>query len=100
MKSKSTTKAILSGLLFSLLSAAVSTAAGAEGSERMSRVERSAAVAARTAAARRTDSFRSERTDSWLCVHVSPFFCTGLVPTLPTTPESPANTATPVRGRP
>ena len=100
MKSKSTTKAILSGLLFSLLSAAVSMAAGAEGSERMSRVERSAAVATRTAAARRTETFRSERTDSWLCVHVSPFFCTNVFPTLPTTPDPPPSAVAPVRGRP
>jgi hypothetical protein len=30
---------------------------------------------------------------------VSPFFCTGLFPTLPTTPDSPKAPAQPVRGR-
>jgi hypothetical protein len=99
MEPKTTAKVILAGLLFSLLSASVSMAADAGGNVRMSRIERAGAVQSRAAAPRRVETFRSERTDSWLCVHVSPFFCTGLFPTLPTTSDSPKAPAQPVRGR-
>ena len=98
MKSKTTITAIVAGLLFSLLSAEVSMAAGAEGNVRMSRIERAEAVTNRATAARRVETFRSERTDSWLCAYVSPFFCTSLFPTL-TTPDPPTTPTTPVRGR-
>ncbi len=100
MKSKTTITAItVAGLLFSLLSAEVSMAAGAEGNVRMSRIERAGAVTSRATAARRVETFKSERTDSWLCAYVSPFFCTSLFPTL-TTPDPPTTPTTPVRGRP
>jgi hypothetical protein len=99
MKTKATAKAILAGLLFSLLSASASMAAGAEGNVRMSRVEKAGAVASRATAARRIETFRSEKTDSWLCLHVSPFFCNGLFPTLPTTSDPPKAPAQPDRGR-
>ncbi len=98
MKSRITTTAIVAGLLFSLLSASVSMAAGAEGNVRMSRIERADAVSTRATAARRVETFRSEKTDSWLCAYVSPFFCTNLFPTLTTTPDPPKS-PTPVRGR-
>lgn len=97
MKSRATTTGILAGLLFSLLSASVSLAAGAEGNVRMSRIERAQAVTSRASAARRVATFKSEKTDSWLCAYVSPFFCT-LFPTLTTTPDPPKS-PTPVRGR-
>ncbi len=74
-------------------------AAGAEGNVRMSRIERAEAVTNRATAARRVETFRSERTDSWLCAYVSPFFCTSLFPTLTTTPDPPTTPTTPVRGR-
>ncbi len=99
MKSRALTTAIAAGLLFSLLSASVSMAAGAEGNVRMSRIERADAVSSRTTAARRVETFRSEKTDSWLCAYVSPFFCTNLFPTLTTTPDPPKSPTTPVRGR-
>jgi len=94
MKSRVTTTGILAGLLFSLLSASVSLAAGAEGNVRMSRIERSEAVTSRATAERRVATFKSEKTDSWLCAYVSPFFCT-IFPSL-TPAKSPAP---PVRGR-
>ena len=97
MKSKATTKAVLAGLLFSLLSASVSLGAS-EGNVRMSRIERSDAVTSRNNTARRVEPFRSEKTDSWLCIYVSPFFCKDLIPTLTTTPDAPSST--PTRGRP
>ncbi len=96
MKSKANLTAVVAGLLFSLLSAQV-TMAAAEGNVRMSRIERAQAVASRAAAPRRLETFKSEKTDSWLCAHVSPFFCTDLFPKLTTTPEPPKST--PVRGR-
>jgi len=99
MNPRTTAKLILSGLLFSLLSATVSTAADAEGNVRMSRIEKAGAEQSRAAAPRRIETFHSEKTDSWLCVHVSPFFCTGLFPTLPTTPDSPKAPPQPARGR-
>jgi hypothetical protein len=97
MKSKGTTKAILAGLLFSLLSASASMAAGAGGNVRMSRIDRAGAVQSRAAAPRRVETFRTERTDSWLCLHVSSFFCRDLFPTVTTTPDPPKG---PTRGRP
>jgi hypothetical protein len=97
MRSKATTKAILAGLVFSLLSASVSMGgAGTEGNVRMSRIERADTVTSRANAPRRVEPVKSERTDSWLCLYVSPFFCKDLFPTLKTTPDAPA----PVRGRP
>jgi hypothetical protein len=96
MKSKTTITAIVAGLLFSLLSAEVSIAAGAEGNVRMSRIERAGAVTSRATAARRVETFKSERTDSWLCAYVSPFFC-DYVPTVTSAPQPSA--ATVQRGR-
>ncbi len=99
MEPKTTAKVILTGLLFSLLSASVSMGAGPEGNVRMSRIERARAVQSRAAAPRRAETFRSEKTDSWLCNYVSPLFCSNVVPTLPTTPDASAS-STPTRGRP
>lgn len=49
---------------------------------------------------RRSPPFRTERTDSWLCSHVSPFFCTSLFPTLETRPNTPSlSNPIPARGR-
>ena len=99
MKSRAVSKGILTGLVFSFLSAGVATAAGAEGNERMSRIERAEQVAQRSVTSRRTESFRAEKTDSWLCANVSPFFCTSLFPTLNPAPSRPASPSTPPRGR-
>lgn len=38
--------------------------------------------AARVEAARKSVQFQTGNTDSWLCAHVSPFFCSNLFPTL------------------
>lgn len=99
MRTKAISKGILAGLVFSLLSAGVSMGAGAEGNERMSRIGPAETVAARRAEARRVETFRSERTDDWLCLYVSPFFCSNLFPTLTTTPNPPQTSSTPTRGR-
>jgi hypothetical protein len=98
MRTKTISKGLLAGLVFSLLSASVSTGAVAEGNVRMSRIERAASVESRRATSRKTESFRTEKTDSWLCNNVSAFFCTNLFPTL-SSPEAPKSPTTPARGR-
>ncbi len=100
MKSKAVSKGILAGLVFSLLSAGVSMGAVAEGNVRMSRIERAATVTSRRSESRRAESFRSEKTDSWLCNNVSAFFCSNLFPTLGSTSSaSTTTTAVPDRSR-
>ena len=95
MKSRTKITAVAAGLLFSLLSASISTASSAEGNVRMSRIERAQAVTSRANAPRKVETFKSEKTDSWLCAHVSPFFC-DLFPKLEPAPAP----QTPNRGRP
>ena len=98
MRTKAISKGILAGFVFSLLSAGVSLGAVAAGNVRMSRVERAGTVVSLRAASRKVETFRTEKTDSWLCANVSAFFCTNLFPTLSSpAPQSPV---TPVRGRP
>jgi hypothetical protein len=99
MKRKTVSIGILVGLVFSLLSAGVAMGAGAEGNERMSRIERATAVESRSAESRKTETFRTDKTDSWLCNYVSPFFCTSLFPTLSSSPNTPKSPSTPARGR-
>ena len=99
MKLKGVSKGILIGLVFSLLSASVSMGAGAEGNVRMSRIERAGSVQSQRTVSRKTESFRSEKTDSWLCNNVSAFFCTSLFPTLSTPDPPPTTSSTPLRGR-
>ena len=96
MKSRRVSIGIVGGLVFSFLSAGFAIAGGAEGNERMSKIERAAQVQERSRTARKSETFRTEKTDSWLCNYVSPFFCS-TYPTLNTTP-APAPSS-PVRGR-
>ena len=98
MKSKVVAKGIVGGLVFSLLSATAAMGAGSEGNVRMSRIAPASSVSQRQTQPRRTESFKTERTDSWLCNYVSPLFCS-TVPTLPTSPSSPQAPSTPYRGR-
>jgi len=97
MKSRRVSISIVGGLVFSFLSAGFAIAGGAEGNERMSsKIERAAQVQERSHTARKTETFRTEKTDSWLCNYVSPFFCSSLYPSLAPAAPSPS---TPVRGR-
>jgi hypothetical protein len=98
MKSRRASISIVGGLVFSFLSAGFAIASGAEGSERMSKIERAAQIQERSQTSRKAETFRSERTDSWLCNYVSSFFCTNLYPPLTTTPD-PKAPSTPYRGR-
>ena len=95
---KAISKGILAALVFSLLSAGVSTGADAERNVRMSRIQKADTVTSRNQTSRKTETFRSEKTDSWLCVNVSAFFCSNVFPTL-STPDPPQTPSTPVRGR-
>jgi len=97
MRTKAISKGILAALVFSLLSAGVSTGA-TEGNARMSRIQKADTVTSRNQTSRKTETFRSEKTDSWLCVNVSAFFCSNMFPTL-STPDPPPSNSTPVRGR-
>ncbi|HEY3171565.1 MAG TPA: hypothetical protein VGK86_03220 [Thermoanaerobaculia bacterium] len=83
---------LTAGLLGSALLAGV--ALGAEG-----RMQTQRPVATRSAPVPhgRVVGFKPERTDSWLCEYVSPFFC-GYVPTVTAAPQPSATTAK--RGRP
>jgi hypothetical protein len=90
MKSRAVSNFMLAGLVLSFLSAGVAKAAGSEGNERMSRAPRADAVEQRRAQTRHEDKFKSEKTNSWLCSYVSPFFCDAF-PTL-TTSEQPPQT--------
>ena len=98
MKSRAVSMGVLTGLVFSFLFASATPAYSADGNERMSRVERAGRIEERRVTSRKTETFRSERTDSWLCNYVSVFFCSNAIPTLQTTPSQPASPAPP-RGR-
>jgi hypothetical protein len=91
-------RGILTALVFSLLSAGVSMGANAEGNVRVSRIQKADTIASRNQTSRKTETFRSEKTDSWLCVNVSAFFCSNVFPTL-STPDPPTSPSAPVRGR-
>jgi hypothetical protein len=79
MKIKTLGKSLVCGLMISFLSASIGLATG----DPETRPARSAArITSRQQATPKTTSFSSEKTDSWLCAHVSPFFCSSLFPTL------------------
>ena len=56
-----------------------------------------AAQSASPRATRRIE-FSTERTDDWLCRHVSAFFCTSIFPTASTTPPPATNSRSRSRG--
>jgi hypothetical protein len=82
--------ALTAGVLGSVLFAGV--AFGTEG-----RTQTQRPLATRSAAVPhgRVVEFKPERTDSWLCTYVSPFFCNYV----PTVTSAPQGTATVQRGR-
>ena len=90
-KKKKWKAALTAGVLGSVL-----FAGGAFGIE--ARMQTQLPVATRSAAVThgRVVGFKPERTDSWLCTYVSPFFCS-YVPTVTSTPQP--GTATVLRGR-
>jgi hypothetical protein len=75
MRSQAVGKIVKTGVLTAILSCGL-----ALGAEKPAR--ETAQPAARQKTTRKEMSFKSERTDSWLCNNVSAFFCTNLFPTL------------------
>ena len=96
MKTRSVSKTLLAGLAFSLLFGSLSTAAQSQPVARAT-VSRVAPASNARAQARPAASFRTERTDSWLCANISPLFCSNLFPSLESRPGTPS--ASPARGR-
>ncbi len=86
MKSQMLRKVVLTGLMASILSCGL-----ALGEERPA-ARQQAQPAARGKTTRKEMSFKTEKTDSWLCNYVSVFFCSDLFPTL-TPSNSTSNTA-------
>jgi hypothetical protein len=87
------TRTLAAGLIGSALFAGA--AFGADG--RMT-AQRSNANRRVTSEGPRVVSFKADRTDSWLCENVSPFFCSA-VPTVVSTPEATAASTSRGRGR-
>jgi len=60
-----------------------------------------AQVAQRAQQAKANVPFQTEKTDSWLCLYVSPFFCSNLYPSLTSSSgsSSSASAAVPNRSR-
>jgi hypothetical protein len=92
------TRTLAAGLIGSVLFAGAAFGAG----EKMTAQERM--TAQRTTVSRRVAAdgprvvgFKEERTDSWLCEYVSPFFCPS-IPTVVVSPQ-PGPTTTNPRGR-
>jgi hypothetical protein len=75
MKSQTLGKIVKTSVMASILSCGL--ALGAEKPARQA-----AQPAARQKTTQKEMSFKSERTDSWLCNNVSAFFCSNLFPTL------------------
>ena len=72
-------------------------AGAAFGIENRMAAERSVARARATSSGPRRVDFKTEQTDSWLCLNVSPFFCSA-VPSVVAAPQ-PGATTTSRRGR-
>jgi hypothetical protein len=87
MKSQKLRKLMTAGLMASILSCAL-----ALGEERAT-PRPAAQPAAHPRTERRQVDFKTERTDSWLCAHVSVFFCSNLFPTLGSTNANTSQTS-------
>jgi len=99
MKRKRASKILLATMASAFLFAGAAMGADERLATRGSVTRVSPSSNARTEA-RRSMTFKSEQTDSWLCNYVSPLFCSNLVPTLESRPDGPTpSTSTPVRGR-
>lgn len=86
------TRTLAAGLLGSVL-----FAGAAFGAEQQMTAQKVTASRRAATEGPRVVSFKEERTDSWLCEYVSPFFCSS-IPTVVATPQPGAMT-TERRGR-
>jgi hypothetical protein len=91
MKTQLLRKIVTTGVMASILSCGL--ALGAE------RPREAAQPAVRQKTTQKEMSFKSERTDSWLCNNVSAFFCSNLFPTLGSSSSSASATSTAVPDR-
>lgn len=87
-------KTLAVGLMSSALFAGTAFGADNRGDGRM-RAEKATASRRAATAGPRVVGFKSEGTDSWLCLYVSPFFCSAI----PNVAETPQSGATTPRGR-
>lgn len=97
MKPEAFFKMMLAGLVASLLSGSIALAR--DGIRTTARAPARSASAARVEAARQSVQFQTGNTDSWLCTHVSPFFCSNLFPTLSPSAGENATSKVPDRSR-
>ena len=86
MKSQTLAKIVKTSVMASILSCGL-----ALGAEKPAR--EAAQPAARQNTTQKEMSFKSERTDSWLCNNVSAFFCSNLFPTLGSSSSASTTTA-------
>lgn len=97
MKSHGGFKAVVAGLTLSLVGAATGLAASSPPTR--TTAARVSPASSRSEA-KKTVAFKTDKTDSWLCNYVSPFFCTSLFPTLDSHPDGAAGqNSAPARGR-
>jgi hypothetical protein len=85
------TRTLAAGLMSSVL-----FAGAAFGAEQRMTAQKSTASRRAATEGPRVVGFKEERTDSWLCEYVSPFFCSS-IPTVATNPQP--GTTTTSRGR-
>lgn len=95
MKTRVITKGILTGFLLSLLC----TGPALLGEQRPKQIARAATPRGSQAVARKTVEFKTEKTDSWLCDHVSPMFCADLFPKLSLVSPAELSKSVPDRSR-
>jgi hypothetical protein len=84
------TRTLAAGLISSVL-----FAGAAFGAEQRMTAQKSTASRRGATEGPRVVGFKDERTDSWLCEYVSPFFCSS-IPTVATSPQTGPTTS---RGR-
>ena len=93
---KQWTRTLAAGLMSSVLFAGATFAAGDSGAEQRMAAKKSTASRRAATEGPRVVGFKEERTDSWLCEYVSPFFCSS-IPTVATSPQPGPTTTS--RGR-
>lgn len=89
MKSQMLHRLLMLGLMLSVFCSSLALA-----EDRGRSVRAPAQPAARSQTTRKGVAFKTDRTDSWLCNHVSPFFCSDLFPTLTPSPDQSSSSTT------
>ncbi len=79
MSSRKIGRTVMAGLMAAVLSGSMALAQDQTHSVRERAQAKPLSRAERT---QKSVAFQNEHTDSWLCLYVSPFFCSNLYPTL------------------